>query len=56
MQKSSGGEPEIEILTEEVKKLDSYYRRLEPVIDIELKLREEALETTGAAPTFSAHH
>lgn len=33
---------------------DSYYRRLEPVIDIELKLREEAFETTGAAPTFSS--
>jgi predicted nucleotidyltransferase len=33
---------------------DSYYRRLEPVVDIELKLREEAYENTGAAPTFSS--
>lgn len=33
---------------------DSYYRRLEPVIDIELKLRDEAFETTGAAPIFSS--
>ncbi|MDP2766347.1 MAG: nucleotidyltransferase domain-containing protein [Candidatus Methanoperedens sp.] len=33
---------------------DSYYRRIEPVIDIELKLWEEAFETTGAAPTFSS--
>ncbi len=31
-----------------------YYKRLEPVIDIELKLRDEAFETTGAAPTFSS--
>lgn len=33
---------------------DSYYRRLEPVVDIELKLREEVFETTGAAPVFSS--
>ncbi len=33
---------------------DSYYKRLEPVIDIELKLRDEAFETTGAAPMFSS--
>jgi predicted nucleotidyltransferase len=33
---------------------DSYYRRLEPVVDIELKLREEDFETTGAAPMFSS--
>ncbi len=33
---------------------DSYYRRLEPVVDIELKLRKEAFETTGAAPMFSS--
>ncbi len=33
---------------------DSYYRRLEPVIDIELKLREEAFETTDAVPFFSS--
>lgn len=33
---------------------DSYYRRLEPVVDIELKLREEAYENTGAAPMFSS--
>ncbi len=33
---------------------DSYYRRLEPVVDIELKLRREAFETTGAAPMFSS--
>ncbi len=32
----------------------SYYRRLEPIIDIELKLREEAFETTDAAPMFSS--
>ncbi len=31
-----------------------YYKRLEPVIDIELKLRDETFETTGAAPTFSS--
>lgn len=31
-----------------------YYKRLEPVIDIELKLRDEAFETTGAAPNFSS--
>lgn len=31
-----------------------YYKRLEPVIDIELKLREEAFETTGAALMFSS--
>ena len=33
---------------------DSYYKRLEPVIDIELKLREEAFETTDAVPIFSS--
>ncbi len=33
---------------------DSYYRRLEPVVDIELKLRREAFETTGSAPMFSS--
>ncbi len=33
---------------------DSYYRRLEPVIDIELKLRDEAFETTDAVPIFSS--
>jgi hypothetical protein len=33
---------------------DSYFRRLEPVIDIELKLRDEAFETTGAASNFSS--
>lgn len=33
---------------------DAYYRRLEPIIDIELKLRDEAFETTGAAPTLSS--
>lgn len=33
---------------------DSYYRRLEPVIDIELKLREEAFESTDAVPIFSS--
>ncbi len=32
---------------------DIYYKRLEPVIEIELKLRESAFETTGAAPIFS---
>ncbi|MCZ7358380.1 MAG: nucleotidyltransferase domain-containing protein [Candidatus Methanoperedens sp.] len=33
---------------------DSYYKRLEPVIDIELKLREEAFETTEAVLIFSS--
>jgi predicted nucleotidyltransferase len=33
---------------------DSYYKRLEPVVDIELKLREEAYGNTGAAPTLSS--
>ncbi|MFH0903668.1 MAG: nucleotidyltransferase domain-containing protein [Methanobacteriota archaeon] len=33
---------------------DSYYRRLEPVVDIELKLRKEAFETTGATAMFSS--
>ncbi len=33
---------------------DSYYRRLEPVVDIELKLRRGAYDTTGAAPIFSS--
>ncbi len=33
---------------------DSYYNRLEPVVDIELELRKEAFETTGAEPIFSS--
>lgn len=33
---------------------DSYYSRLEPVVDIELKLRDEAFKTTDTAPTLSS--
>jgi predicted nucleotidyltransferase len=33
---------------------DSYYKCLEPVVDIELKLRKEAFETTGTTAMFSS--
>ncbi len=51
---TAGYESDIDLLIILKDAPDSYYRRLEPVIDIELKLREEAFESTDAVPIFSS--
>ncbi len=51
---ASKPESDIDLLIILEKAPDSYYRRLEPVVDIELKLRRETFENTGAAPMFSS--
>lgn len=49
----AGNESDIDLLIVSKEAPTDYYERLEPVIDIELKLRNSAAETTGAAPIFS---
>ncbi|MBU4372959.1 MAG: nucleotidyltransferase domain-containing protein [Euryarchaeota archaeon] len=51
---TAGNESDIDLLIILKDAPDSYYKRLEPVVDIELKLRKEAYETIGAAPMFSS--
>ncbi len=50
---TAGNESDIDLLIILRDAPDVYYKRLEPVIEIELKLRESASETTCAAPIFS---
>lgn len=50
---TAGKESDIDLLIILKDAPDVYYKRLEPVVDIELKLQEEVFETTGSVPMFS---
>ncbi len=51
---TAGNESDIDLLIILKDVPDSYHERLEPVVEIELKLRKSVAETTGTAPIFSS--
>ncbi len=50
---TAGNDSDIDLLIILEDAPEIYYKRLEPVIEIELKLRGNTFETTGTAPIFS---